>query len=86
MRLAQKAESLFDFPDGSISGEARVEIDGFRQLSVDGACDILEYEETYVRMKTKSGELRVHGDSLVLSRFHVDGAIIRGRLLAVEFS
>ncbi len=80
-----KAERFLDLPDGALSGEARVELEGRRRVSAHGTCDILEYEADRVRLKTRSGELRILGDDLVIEAYHTSGVVIGGRLLAVEF-
>ncbi len=85
MGLAQRAEQLLELPGGSLSGEARIEIDGKRQLTVTGSCEIREYEESLVRLLTRVGELRVNGDALVLDHLHCGGVSISGRLLSIEF-
>lgn len=85
MKLTQKAEQFLDMPDGSLTGEARLEIDGRRRLTVEGACDILEYEDSMVRLHTLSGEVRVTGDRLMLDCLHQTGVCLSGRLLSVEF-
>lgn len=85
MRWSQKAENLLDLPDGALTGEAHVDIDGRRRLAVEGACDILAYEDTVVRLMTVSGEVRINGDGLSMESYHAGGVVLTGRLLSVEF-
>ena len=85
MGFFRQAEQFFDLPDGALTGEVRVEIDGTRRVAVDGRCEILEYEPTVVRLRTKTGTLRIGGDALVLESLQTDGAAVRGRILSVEF-
>lgn len=82
---SQKAERFLDLPDGALSGEARVEIFGHRHLCAQGLCDILEYETDRIRLKTRSGEVRILGDELVIEAYHTTDVVIGGRLLCVEF-
>ncbi len=85
MGLTQKAEQLLELPAGSLSGEARIEIDGRRQVTVAGSCEIHEYETALVRLTTKSGEVLITGDNLQLDDLHSRGISVSGRILSVEF-
>lgn len=85
MGLAQKAERMLELPEGSLTGDARIEIDGKRSLTVTGSCEIREYEDTLVRLVTRSGEVRICGDALTLDNLHSGGVSVNGRLLSVEF-
>ena len=83
--LAQKAEHLLELPQGSLSGEAHLDIDGRRYLAVTGECEIREYEDTVVRLMTRSGEVRISGNALTLEAVRPDGVSVCGQLLSVEF-
>jgi len=80
-----KAEKWLDLPDGALSGEACMEWDGRCHLTAHGTCDILEYETDRIRLKTRSGVVRILGDRLAIETYHTSGVRIGGRLLAVEF-
>ena len=82
---SQKAERFLDLPDGALSGEARIEMFGRQRLCAQGLCDILEYEADRIRLKTKSGEVRILGDALVIEAYRATDVVISGRLLTVEF-
>lgn len=83
--LSQKAERVLDLPEGSLTGEARLEIEGNSLLTLDGSCEILEYEQTCIRFSAKSGEIRVTGNGLTLDSLYAKGACVSGHLLSVEF-
>ncbi len=85
MRWAQKAENLLDLPDGALTGEAHLAVDGRRRITIDGLAEIVVYEDTVVRLMTLSGEVRITGDALCLERYQTDAVVVTGRLLAVEF-
>lgn len=85
MGLAQKAEAILDLPGGTLSSEARIEVVGNRSLTVDGHCGIVAYEPDGIRLMTRSGELRVVGDGLVLKSRNAQGVTISGRVLSIEF-
>lgn len=85
MKLSQKAERILDLPQGALTGEAHIEIEGKERLTVDGDCEVTEYEDTFVRLRTRSGEVRVTGDGLNLEHLRAKGVSLAGRLLSVEF-
>ncbi len=80
-----KAERWLDLPDGALSGEARLELEGRSRLTVQGACDIVEYETDCIRIRTKSGDVRILGHALVMEAYHTTEIAVSGQLLAVEF-
>ncbi|MBR5134010.1 MAG: YabP/YqfC family sporulation protein [Clostridia bacterium] len=86
MALTQKAEVFLDLPGGTLSREARVEIVGARLVTVDGACDILEYDTGRVRLKTRGGEVCITGDELRMDSLYDGGASVSGCVATVEFS
>ncbi len=85
MKITQKAEELFDLPSGSLTGEAHLEIEGCRTLCAQGDTAIISYDDDHVRFSTRSGEVRVSGDRLVLECFRANSICVKGRLLSVEF-
>ncbi len=85
MKIAQKAEELFDLPEGMLSGEARLEIEGHTRLCAQGGASIISYDDEAVRLMTRAGEIRVSGDGLMLECFHESSICVSGRLLSVEF-
>ena len=85
MALTQKAEQLLELPQGMLSGDVHIEIDGRHHVTVTGSCDIREYESDIVRLNTRSGEVRLNGDTLVLDALHNGGITVRGQILSVEF-
>ena len=84
MGLTQRAEHLLELPSGALSGEARIEIEGMRQVVVTGSCEIHEYDSSLVRLHTRSGEVRIHGDRLMLDDLHSDSIAVSGVILSVE--
>ena len=85
MGLTQRAEQFLELPVGSLSGDARIEIDGRRQVIITGYCDIREYETELVKLHTRSGDVRICGDALQLDDLHSRGISVSGRILSVEF-
>ncbi len=85
MSFVQRAEQFLELPDGSLSREPRMEIVGARRLTLDGVCDILAYDADCIRLKTRSGELRIVGEELNIEHLYAGGATVGGQILSVEF-
>jgi len=86
MAIIRRAEQFLDLPSGAFGNEALVEIVGNRQVSVDGACDIQEYDPSCVRLKTKQGSICIRGDGLYMDSLHAGGICVLGCIATVEFS
>jgi len=85
MSFVQHAERFLELPDGALSREPRLEIVGARRLTLDGACDIIAYEPDCIRLKTRSGELRIAGVELNMEHLYAGGATVGGQIVSVEF-
>ncbi len=85
MSFVQRAERFLELPDGALSREPRIEIVGARRLMLDGACDIIAYEPDCIRLKARSGELRIMGEELNMEHLYAGGATVGGHILSVEF-
>ncbi len=85
MALTQKAEDLFELPQGTLTGEASIELNGRHRVTVTGSCEVREYEDSFIRLMTRSGEVRINGDALALDNLHRNGVSVLGRILSVEF-
>lgn len=85
VKITQKAEQWLDLPSGVLTGDVRVEIEGRRRLTADGDTTILSYDDEHICFRTRSGDIRVSGDALVLESLQSTGICVGGRLLSVEF-
>ncbi|MBQ1210489.1 MAG: YabP/YqfC family sporulation protein [Clostridia bacterium] len=85
MRVRQKMERLLELPEGSLTGESRLEIYAGRRVVMDGRCAVLDCEEDVIRLQTSGGVLCFRGRELCIAAFSSNGAVVEGRLCAVEF-
>ncbi len=83
--VVQKVEQALELPPGVLSGSARLELTGNRQVVVEGCRGIQEYEEGLIRLSTSSGIIRFMGRGLIMNRLTDDCAVITGYILSVEF-
>ena len=85
MRVRRKMERWLELPEGSLTGEARLEIYAGRRAVMDGRCAVLDCEEDLIRLRIGGGVLCFRGRELCIAAFSATGAVVEGRLCAVEF-
>ncbi len=66
-------------------GEFRTEILGSHRLVLEGSGGVLELSPKRVGFRCGRREVWVTGESLTLVRMEEDGAVVTGRIGAVEF-
>ena len=85
MRVRQKMERLLELREGSLTGESRLEISAGRRVVMVGRGAVLDCEEDVIRLQTSGGVLCFRGRELCIAAFSSNGAVVEGRLCAVEF-
>lgn len=85
MRVRQRMERLLELPEGSLTGESRLEIYAGRRAVMDGRCRVLDCEEDLIRLHTGGGVICFRGRELSIAAFSSHSAVVEGRLCAVEF-
>ncbi|MBQ3068485.1 MAG: YabP/YqfC family sporulation protein [Clostridia bacterium] len=85
MQVTKQAEALLDLPQGVLTGELLMEVRGRRQVILEGACDLIEYDESCVRLRAEGREVRLSGHRLAIETLSVGGASVSGQLLSIEF-
>ncbi len=84
-RLGKRIENALDLPQGTLSDQPHIEINGRNELIIEGCHGILSYEEDLMELQTGVGMLRINGRQLLIHVL-VDGSSkVCGQLLSVEF-
>ena len=65
---------------------SRIEMYSNREISVDGCRGILEYNDLYVKLKTREGELMITGKRLNIPVFDGPLITVSGIIDSLEFS
>ena len=63
-----------------------IEIEGNRELIIDGCKGILEYENDKVKVCTDTITVSVTGDGLGINAYAEDQIVISGKIMSVDFS
>ncbi len=83
--LRQRMERAMDFPGGSLSNTALLEIEGDRRVVIAGCQGILTYTDDCICLRTPEGQIAFFGQELEMGCLSVDGATVTGRLQRIEF-
>lgn len=80
-----RAERVLCLPTGALSDGVRMEITDDRRVVIEGCRRVLEYEQDRICIDTPTGRVRFIGHSLCMNSLSASGAVITGRLLAIEY-
>lgn len=83
--VTRRAETLLQFPVGTLSNEPRLELSGRRRFLLEGRCELLGCEETCVTVQTADGNIRLNGQQLCIQTLSEEGLLLTGQLISLEF-
>ena len=82
---AQKVAGALQLPPGMLSGGARFEMNGNREVIVDGCRNVLEYNENEVRINAGKMIVSFMGRGMTLKCLTPDSLVIEGFITSIEF-
>lgn len=85
-RLGRRLERAMDFPGGTLTGTAILEVEGGRRVVVSGCCGIHAYSTDRICLCTPEGKVAFYGQGLEMGCLSEEGAIIEGSLQRIEFT
>ena len=65
--------------------EPRLELNGNREITVEGCGGVLEYSDSYLKIKLPKGSLTVCGTAFDIVSFAGETITVRGRMSSLEF-
>ena len=77
-------ESL-DIPVDMFSNISQMEVLSNREVIIEGCKNIIEYDDTLIRIAVKNMEIKFFGEKLNLCCLNTDNVIIEGKLQTIEF-
>lgn len=78
-------EQAFDLPEMLHAGVPRLELQGNRELALDGCRGLLEYTETRIRLHAGALLLTVEGAALCIRTYSDSQTVITGDIRALAF-
>ena len=80
-----KVAELSEIPKDVALGSATITITGESEISIENHKGILEYTDSIIRVRTKSGKISIKGFHLLVDSYSNDEMIIKGNIESVEF-
>ncbi|MBO5410825.1 MAG: YabP/YqfC family sporulation protein [Clostridia bacterium] len=74
-----------DIPADAVSGYARIEMSGNREISIDGCLGVLEYSENAISINTGRLTVKICGAELTVVSMQNGQAAIKGIITCVDF-
>lgn len=63
----------------------RIEMLGNREITIDGCLSVLEYSDTYMKLKLKKGHIIICGIGFDILSFEGTAITLKGKISSVEF-
>lgn len=84
-RITDAVSTVLDLPRDAVSGYAHIEMNGNREIIVEGCQGVLEYGDNIISLNTGRLTVRICGCELSIISMQGGQAIIRGIITAVEY-
>ena len=85
-RQVGQIAKFLEVPANSVIGGAHIEMNGNRELFIEGCRGVVEYTETIIRVATADGGIKVIGRGMNLRNLTPDTLLVEGYILSVEFT
>ena len=80
-----KLENFIGIPTGSITNSAHFEMNGNREVIIEGCRNILQYDEDVIRIDIGKMSATIEGRSLNIKNFSPTSLVIEGFILSINF-
>lgn len=84
-RISEKLISICSIPQEAALGYPIITISGKSEVIVESYLGIIEYNDEIIRLRTKSGQLKVKGRKLNITYYTNDEMKIIGKIDSVEY-
>lgn len=85
MRRLDKLNEILEIPKELVSNNPKITILGFEEMYIENYSGILEYEEFFIRINTKIGNININGFNLKLDEMTEDNLKITGKIENMDF-
>lgn len=70
-------DAAFGLPVLTMTGQSELHLENYR--------GILEYQESLIRIQTKTGQIKINGQGLKIEYFRNDEMDVKGNIFSVEY-
>ncbi len=81
----KRAALMFDIPEDTLPGIARIEICGNNEVLIENHKGILEYDDTQLSVNVGKHLLHIEGENLKISAMNDLGLRLYGNIISVVF-
>ena len=85
MRRLDRLNEILEIPKELISNNPKITILGFEEMYIENYSGILEYEDFFIRINTKIGNININGFNLKLDEMTEDNLKITGKIENMDF-
>lgn len=86
INTAKKFAEEIQFPESAFCDSFTIEMHSNTNIMIDGCKGMVEYSDGLIAINLGSMVVRFLGDSLEISNFSEQQAVIKGTVMTVEFS
>ena len=81
-----KVAEISEIPKDVLLGITILTILGETEINIDNHKGIIEYTDSNVKIRTKSGKLLISGKNLLVDSYSNDEMIIKGMIHSIDFN
>lgn len=86
LELTERFNDTMEIPQATVPGNARIELTGNKEVLVDGCQNILQYDDSVIRLSTGRLVVSFTGSALCVDTMQQNQIRITGTILSVDFS
>ncbi len=83
--IKRRITQVSEMPKDVLMGIPILTVIGEIELSLENYSGIIEYTDTLIRIRTKTGQIKVNGKNLTVEYYTNDEMNIHGRIDSIEF-
>ncbi len=85
MGKLDRLNELLEIPKEIVSGVPKITLLGFEEMYIENYVGILEYEDFFIRINTKIGNININGFNLKLDEMNEDNLKVTGKIESIDF-
>ena len=85
MRRLDRLNEFLEIPKEIVSGIPKITLLGCEEMYIENYVGILEYEDFFIRINTKIGNININGFNLKLDEMNEDNLKVTGKVENIDF-
>lgn len=84
-RRIKLIDKMLSVPEEVASDQTKITILGFEEMLIENYSAILEYQDFYIRIKTKIGIININGFQMTINELNSDDMMVKGYIDSIDF-